>query len=787
MKKTRIYAAALSILLALGLTTTSCDDDKEMFQLTEKPSVSTLGASATEVVIKEENMADALLKLTFESTGKIFVNGEETNRGAYILQASLDNTFPEGKVVNTDIVDVKGANEVTLTGQQINTLTINLGMEGGATAPVYFRLAHAYSADDLKGASFSDPITVNVTSFKIYINYLLISKANETAEQAVDSLYSPNEDGIYSGFMGCSAWFGWAAWDMLGTRYATDENDPSTGTANGTLKDAPGWPFGHLYPTTVDGSNMWFPGEEGCYYVTVNTNTGNVDYVLVPALNVTGDAEVNLSFDSKNAQWTGVLTTTKANAEIKVSGESFTWNFTTGQDDGGVRDNAVKGTLALSGSDGVLTVGDGSIIVPKAGQYKIILDLNNSSKLTYKLVDMSDVKLYPTAMTANIGGQQAEMDVEMSGVLATGVYKVFVKVASAGEMTFTDGAGAVQEVKANIAAPGYYDIALNLEEGTVTVLPYGSTLTVSGGNWTGELKMNENGKYVGYLTVGEGWDITLTDENGQTYGTYKSWDQFTFGIQEGDYNHLWLEPKGNAFIEIDPANHSWTYAYENALLVISKQATIGATGSGIRTILYYDEAAGVYSGSYDNSADESVTNWNYYLQGVNATKDGFAYYGCDDSWSSAPENYANVIAEREFADASDAHTFWVDPAKKYTMSVDLANKTIVFDELVVPTKLVVYDSEKTNVVVELEAKGDGVFEGVLPAGDGWINYYIKGTADGSDKELWYGSDANWTKDDNGWANLMALNGGNLYADVTGQSLKITVNINDNSIVYAIAE
>jgi len=762
----------MSMALALGLTLTSCDDDKELFQLTETPSVSALGASATEVVVKEENMADALLKLTFESTGKILINGEETNRGAYILQASLDNTFPEGKVVNTNLVDVKGANEVTLTGQQINTLTINLGMEGGATAPVYFRLAHAYSSDDLNGASFSDPITVNVTSFKIYINYLLISKANETAEQAVDSLYSPNEDGIYSGFMGCNAWFGWAAWDMLGTRYATDENDPSTGTANGALKDAPGWPFGHLYPTTVDGSNMWFPGEEGCYYVTVNTNTGNVDYVLVPSLNVTGDAEASLAFDSKNAQWTGVLTTTKANAEIKVSGETFLWNFTTGQDDGGVRDNAVKGTISLSGADGVLKVGDGSIVVPKAGQYKIVLDLNNSSKLTYKFVDMSDVKLYPTAMTANIGGQQVEMDVEMSGVLATGVYKVFVKVASAGEITFADGSGAAQSVKSNIAAPGYYDIALNLEDGTVTALPYGSTLTVSGGNWTGELKMNDNGKYVGYLTAGEGWDITLTDENGQTYGTYKGWDQYTFGIQEGDFNHLWLEPKGNAIVEIDPANHTWEYAYENALIVVSKQSKISAGGT--RTILYYDEATGKYTGSYDNSSDDSGTSWNYYLMGVNSTKDGFVFYGCDDNWTSSADNYATLPVARDFADASDAHTFWVNPENKYSMTVDLVNNVVNFVVMKTPDALTVYAKDKETVLVELTAGDAGVFSGTLSRTDGSWDFYLKGSfSDGSDP-VWYGA--------NGSAEVIAIDGGNLWADPE-KTYDIVVNLNNNSVTY----
>jgi len=570
MKKTRIYAATLSLALALGFTLTSCDDDKELFQLTEAPSVSALGASATDVVIKEENMADALLKLTFESTGKIFVNGEETNRGTYILQASLDNTFPEGKVVNTDIVDVKGANEVTLTGQQINTLTINLGMEGGATAPVYFRLAHAYSADDLKGASFSDPITVNVTSFKIYINYLLISKANETAEQAVDSLYSPNEDGIYSGFMGCNAWFGWAAWDMLGTRYATDANDPSTGKEKGVLKDAPGWPFGHLYPTTEDGSNMWFPGEEGCYYVTVNTNTGNVDYTLVPALNVTGDAELSLSFDGKSAQWTGILTTTKANASIKVSGETFTWNFTTGQDDGGVRDNAVKGTLALSGEDGVLNVGDGSIVVPKAGQYLLILDLDNSAKFTYTLKDMSSVVTYPDKVIAVVGETETELQTEISGGLASGIYTGSI-VAGAKTVSFKDGDGKILEVAlvdasdnalSELNVDGKYTVTLDL----VNKIAKLSEILYEKPNIVYTYGDPELTKPLAtYHTVGDGvfkglywqepdsWNFYAKDNNDVVYGVQKCEDnnnnQFTFFA--GSTANFWLDPNKSFFLTIN--------------------------------------------------------------------------------------------------------------------------------------------------------------------------------------------------------------------------------------------
>jgi hypothetical protein len=762
MKINKIFGAAASLLMLAG-TFAACESELEHYTVSA-PTATTVTSDNSSVDVTEENTGDVLLTFSYESLGSMSDGDVSTNQGAYVLQASSSSSF-ENFVTKVGS-NATGKQSIKLTGEELNVMASKLGIAGGEYSDIYFRIATLYNENNYQDAKYSDPITVSVKPLKIFMHYLMLSFKSDAKEDAVDSLYSPKEDGIYKGFVKVASWWNWCAYDALGTRYATDEKD--------------GWKFAHMYNTEVDGSNLWFPGIGGCYYVTANTNDGAIEYTYIPSLTVSGGAEGSLSLAQEVCHWTGVITTTADNQNITISGKTYTFNQATGQ--GEAIDDGIptEGNISFAGADGVLTVGDGSISVPKAGQYKIILDLNNSSKLTYKLEDMSNVKLYPTAMTANIGGQQAEMDVEMSGVLATGVYKVFVKVASAGEMTFTDGAGAVQEVKANIEAPGYYDIALNLEAGTVTALPYGSTLTVSGGNWTGELKMNENGKYVGFLTVGEGWDIILTDENGQSYGTYKSWDQYTFGIQENGYDHFWLEPKGNAFIEIDPANHSWTYAYENALLVISKQATIGATGSGIRTILYYDEVTGTYTGSYDNSADESGTNWNYYLQGVNSTKDGFSYYGCVE-WDNTQ------LEEREFADASDAHSLWVDPAKKYTMSVDLANKTIVYDELVVPTKLVVYDSEKTNVVVELEAKGDGVFEGVLPAGDGWINYYIKGTADGSDKELWYGSDANWTKDDNGWANLMALNGGNLYADVTGQSLKITVNINDNSIVYAIAE
>jgi len=748
-----IYIGAVSALLAGGFT--ACEDDLEHYTVSDLTPTTDFALSSGSVQIDEDNLSQKILDLTYTKSALNVTNGDVAttlNGGNILLQAATDESF-------SNYQSFSGSNLTSLTGNDINEVSKALGLTPNQQGVMYLRLASSLGVNS-ENILYSNVVKLDVTPLAIdsHWAYIYDVDGNKTAQY----LFSTDNDGKYKGFINAEPWLNFSVRTEDGTIFGTSE--------------ATGWTF---MSYMAEGDHFWLTAKAGCYYFTMDTkNTSELaNAYLITSLSCGGDvASASMVFDNVQSAWYAYIVVPKDGATVKISGEAA--HYQSSQDN---PDESVK--VGFSGTQNSVTFSLGDegtgVTIPEKGTYKISLKLGLNSNYKFTL-EPAEVVVYPAEVI--LSGNK--LDTETLDGAATGVYTGFINLKSgAQEIKVSDSKD--YGVALELAKDGWYMVTIDLTKKRAYAELYGSTLAVSGGNWTGELKMNGNGKYTGFLTAGEGWDILLTDENGQTYGTYKGWDQYTFGIQEGDYNHLWLEPKGNAFIELDPATHSWNYAYENALMVVAKQSSVAA--GGLRAILYYDEAAGVYNGNYDNSADEADTKWNYYLQGVNATKDGFAFYGCDDAWSAAPENYANVIVEREFDDASDAHTFWVNPENKYTMSVDLANNAISFVELLTPTKLTVYDQDKANVVVELEAKGDGVFEGVLPAGEGWINYYIKGSVDGSDKSVWYGSDANWTKDENGWANLMAIDGGNLYADVTGQALKITVNLNDNSIVYALAK
>jgi len=734
------------MLLVGGLA--SCEDDLDHYEVSEIAAPSDFALSESKVQIDEENLSETVLKLNYTPSDLKVTNGDvATNlNGGYVeVQASTDESFSTYQTF-------AGSNIKSLKGDDINKMATALGLQPNTEGTMYIRLAVSYGKNS-ESTLTTAPSKLAVVPLEIDTHwaYIYDVDGNKTAQY----LFSPENDGKYQGFINAGAWLNFSVRTDDGTIY---------GTSEGT-----GWTF---MSYMADGDHFWLTAKAGCYYFTMDTkNTSELaNAYLINTLACGGDvANASMVYDNSKSAWYAYIVVPKDNANVTISGTVA--HFQSSQDN---PDETLE--IGFSGTQNDVTFSLGSkgtgVTVPEKGTYKITLKLGLNSKYKFTL-EPAEVTVYPDEVT--LSGNKLVTNI-LDGA-ATGVYNGFVNLkAGAQEIKVSDSKD--YGVKLEVPKDGWYMVSLDLSKKRAEAVLYGNTLTVSGGNWEGELKMNSNGKYTGFITSVGDWDIKLSDENGQNYGTYPGWDQFTFGIQEGDHDHLWLEPKGNAYIEIDPFNHTWEYAYENALIVISKQSTISAGGT--RTILMYDEATGKYSGSYDNSADDSGTNWNYYLQGVNATKDGFAYYGCIE-WENTQ------LEEREFADASDGHSLWVDPAKKYTMTVDLANKTIAYDELIVPTKLTVYDKEKANVVVELTALGDGKFEGVLPAGDDWINYYIKGVADGSDKELWYGSDADWTKDDNGWAKLIAIDGGNLYADVTGQSLKITVDINEGTITYEKAE
>lgn len=753
-----LYIGAVSALLAGGLV--ACEDDLEHYELSELTPTTDFALSESKVQIDEENLSETVLDLSYTKSDLKVTNGDvpvSLDGGYIVLQAAADESFSEYKTFS-------GSNVTSLKGDAINKMATDLGLAPNKEGVMYLRLVASYGPNSSE-SKVSNVAKLNVVPLEIDSHWAYIYTKDSDEKFTVKSaqyVFSPENDGKYQGFINAEPWLNFGVVTDDGTLYGTSE-----GTS---------WTF---MSYMAGGDHFWLTAKGGCYYFTLDTkNTSELaNAYLVTSLSCGGDvASASMVYDDVKSAWFAYIVVPKDNANVTISGTADHYQSSQDSPDETVAigfsgtQNDVKFSLGSTGT---------GVTIPEKGTYKITLKLALNSKYKFSL-EPAEVTVYPNKVTLNGN----ELTTAVLDGAATGVYTGFVNLKSgAQEIVASDEKD--YGVKLEVAKDGWYMVSLDLSKKRAEAVLYGNTLTATG-DWSGTLTMNEDGKYTGYLPKGSAYNFTLTDENGQAYGTYAGWDQYTFGVMEGNYDHLWLKPDGDAYIEIDPASHSWNFAYANALLVVSKQFAIGGTnGQGIRTTLFFDENTSVYSGTYDNTADATDTKWNYYLQGVNSTKDGFVYYGCDNDFTAPAngDNYAAVPVARDFADASDGHSFWVDPANKYSMTVDIANSAVSFTVLMTPTALSIYDTDKETLIAEL-TPGDkeGVFTGTLPARESW-NFFFKGVA--GDSELWYGCD-NVADDNNRAKNLVLGSTNSLWADPTNAYI-ITVNVNDGSVTYEVAE
>ena len=351
MKK--IFRNLMMLLCALTALV-SCDESGDKIYL-DGFKASSLMASASDVELSIDNTKDIVLSMAWQNP--TLLSSDETKPAGNgvlktYLQASASQDFTAVKEYT--VTDLSKA----FTGADLNTLAKDCGLTPGQASPVYFRIKSQTGAN--LDAAYSNVCQVNVTPYIIHMNSIAIWNKDKNA--VLTNLYSPEENGIYTGYMNVSTWMNFWAKENDGTMWG---NSPSDGT--------------YAMDNTESAWNFWFPEPAGIYAVSLNTNAKEMTSTVIKSLSLNGEA---MTYDTPNYAWVKVITTSADNTPIHITGEGATYNISTGD-----KGTPIAKTLNYTLADGKMTEAEtsGSVNIATAGTYTITVKVGENAELTYTI------------------------------------------------------------------------------------------------------------------------------------------------------------------------------------------------------------------------------------------------------------------------------------------------------------------------------------------------------------------------------------------------------------------
>lgn len=356
MKK--IFRNLMMLLCALTALV-SCDESGDKIYL-DGFKASDLMASASDVVLSVDKSKDVVLSLAWQNP--TLLSSDETKpAGSGVLKTYLQVSASENftSVKEYTVTDLSKA----FTGADLNAAAKDLGLSPDVSSPLYFRIKSQMGSN--LDAAYSSVCQVKVTPYLIDMSYINILD-KDTKEQTLTYLYSPNSDGVYSGYMNASSWLNF--WGK--------END---GTIWGNVGQD-----GHVYEmdNTESAWSFWFPGQAGIYYAVIDTKAKEFKPTLLKSFQLNGE---DMTYDAPNYAWTKVITTTADNTPVSIVATGAQYSKATGTEDAAAEVKTMNYTLA----DGKMTdaATAGSVIIPSAGTYTITVKVGEHSQLEYTIVE----------------------------------------------------------------------------------------------------------------------------------------------------------------------------------------------------------------------------------------------------------------------------------------------------------------------------------------------------------------------------------------------------------------
>lgn len=367
MKK--IFRNLMMLLCALTALV-SCDESGDKIYL-DGFKASDLMASASDVKLSVDNSKDVVLSLAWQNP--TLLSSDETKpAGSGVLKTYLQASASEdfASVKEYTVTDLSKA----FTGADLNAAAKDLGLSPDVSSPLYFRIKSQMGSN--LDAAYSNVCQVNVTPYLIDMSYINI--LNKGKDQVLTYLYSPNSDGVYSGYMNVSSWLN--CWGR--------END---GTFWGNIQTGDK-PYAVL-DNAQSACNIWFPKPAGIYYTVLDTKSEEKLFhaTLIKSMKVNGE---EMKYDGPNYAWVKVIETTADNTPISIVADGAEYNKSTGD-----KETHIAKTMNYTLADGKMTDSEsaGSVNIAKAGIYTVTVKVGEHSQLEYTIVEGDQTTPEPEA------------------------------------------------------------------------------------------------------------------------------------------------------------------------------------------------------------------------------------------------------------------------------------------------------------------------------------------------------------------------------------------------------
>lgn len=349
-----LYKFLMSAVMAGSLASCSTDIETPKIQGFDNLEPKELTASSNEVIMEGVNENSEAVTFTW---GDYQLSID--NPAYHVPDKSITNYLEMSPTSDFSLMEslaVEG-NTKTFTEKELNPILIRLGYEPWQKTPLHVRVRYAV-ADNVE-YQYGMSLEIKVAAYGLRLNRMDVLATDKATVLA--ALYSPLENGVYTGYVAASAWMNFYLQERDNTIWGSQP-----GSAFTMSKDM------------VTAYNLWFPGTAGSYRVTADTKKveWTAEYLSAMTLTSASGTDMEMTFKQSTNSWSCKVVTTKAET---FSAKAVTQMYNI-ENEGGV-----TGTLIDFGS---------LLSIPEAGNWVVTIEMSGENPTAKYEVDEEPVVTY---------------------------------------------------------------------------------------------------------------------------------------------------------------------------------------------------------------------------------------------------------------------------------------------------------------------------------------------------------------------------------------------------------